>query len=119
MTKDTYIVTHGLDPRSTYPQCDFCAKKGEDGKRLHGTVQLGRWWAHADCAADPENRALLSVQLPVVNYASLRGQRTDWGRRLAMKLKIARWAHKRLATLRHVAAIRGADLMHETQAEYL
>jgi hypothetical protein len=119
MTKEAYIVANGLDPRTSYPRCDFCAKKDADGSRLHGTVQLGRWWAHADCAANPENRALLSVQLPLLNYSSLRGQRTNFGRVIAMKHKIARWAHTRLATLRHVAAIRGADLMHETQTEYL
>lgn len=119
MTKETYIVANGLDPRTSYPRCDFCARKDADGHRAHGTVQIGRWWAHAECADDPENRALLSVQLPLVNYREVRSARTNFGRVLAMKAKIASWAHVRLATLRNVAAIRGADLTHDTQAEYL
>lgn len=118
MSREADIIARGIDPRSVYPRCDFCAKKDENGQTLFGTVQLGRWWAHAECAANPDNRALLCVQLPLVDYSTLRGRRTNWGKLVAMKLKIGRWAHKRLAVLRHVAAIRGADLMTETAAGY-
>ena len=119
MGGERFKVQSGLDPRSTYPRCYFCAKKDENNKWTHGTTQLGRWWAHAECAADLENQALLSVQLPVVDYAVLRGCRSDWGRVTVMRYRIRQWAHKRMLALRQLAAIRGASLMDETEAEYL
>lgn len=116
--KPAFKVGHGLDPRSCYPRCDFCPNN--DNHLEDGTVQLGRWWAHAACATDPENLKLSTAQLPKLDYAEFSDRKTFHEQLMAMRMRLHEWKLKCLDELEDLANHRGSLLIRETSStEYL
>jgi len=111
-------VDLGLDPRSLYPRCDFCAKKDPiTNQSVNGNVQLGRWWAHTECAADYSNATLSCVQLPVLDYATVDGK-TAWQKLGAMQARINVWIQAKRQVLKELNLIVGDSLQMSEAAPY-
>src|SRR3990167_6951127 len=115
--KSGFKIEHGLDPRSCYPRCDFCPNNTTH--TAHGTVQLGRWWAHAACATAPENTKLATAKLPKLDYSDFSTRETPQEQLMAMRTRLREWTLKRLDELSQVEMILGASLMRHTTTEYL
>lgn len=114
-TPDDAKVEKGLDPRSLYPRCDFCSKTKENP----GDTQMGRWWAHAACAALPSNQRLDSTKLKPVDYRIVRTYQSAGQKVHAMRTKVNIWIASKKAQLRAVADEVGDSLSMYERTEYI
>lgn len=99
------IVARGLDPRTLYPRCDFCANKARPAG-----VQIGRWWAHESCACAPDNHRLACAQLKTVDYSTVASRGGATRQVHAMLIRTKTWAADALKRFREAVRDRGDTL---------